>query len=386
MQTAKTQTKTLIIATFCAMIAGCANNPIFSSQDYRGDKVSFTTFKLKYSKADWPEPKKIDFFDPEGTNAKVIRYAHWIPSLGKHEGVVVHFNGRTEFIEKNIYTYKDLLEEGFEVWALDWRGQGFSQRQIDAKQKHDIDSFNTYVRDAAYFIDNVTNTRSSNGKKVLLAHSMGGQIALRYLLENPDTFDYAVLSSPLLGLPGETWYIRMGNWLKRNTFFASSCVMSRSSTWTSNFEDGDACSHINKGPAIVESLLDAEETAKYSHDYAKIAEIDCLIGSSIDAKGPVNPDLRVACPTTRWLYEAFASTEKVMAEARKLATPVLIVRAYPDTAVDNKAQEAFCDQTDRCVLVTIPENKKPAAGHELLIETEDIRKKFFKYFDAFVNK
>ena len=328
MQTEHNKDRVLIIAGLSLMIAGCATKrvPTISSKGYRGDKVSFVDFKENYGKTDWPEPETIAYYDPEGTDADVIRYAHWAPPPGKNRGVVVHFYGRTEFIEKIIYTYKDLLDRGFEVWALDWRGQGFSKRQIGEKQKHSIDSFDTYIKDAAYFIDNVTNTASSNGKKVLLAHSMGGQIALRYLLEYPKTFDYAVLSSPLLGLPGDRWYIKVGNWLKRNTFFADSCVMSKPANWVDSFKDGNPCSHINKGPTIEDALYDKEDTDRYTHDYGKVAEIDCLIGSSIDANKPENPDLRVACPTTRWLYEAYESTEKVMEEVKKLETPVLIVR------------------------------------------------------------
>ena len=75
-----------------------------------------------------------------------------------------------------------------------------------------------------------------------------------------------------------------------------------------------------------------------------------------------------------------------MKEAKTLATPILIVRTYPDTAVDNNAQEAFCNQTDRCVLETIPENNEPETGHELLVETEEIRNKFFEHFDSFIER
>jgi lysophospholipase len=385
MPTTKNQAKILIAVTLFLMIAGCGNKTIISSDTYRGDEKSFAKFKDDYGKADWPEPETIAYCDPEGTGAEVIRYAHWAPPPGNKEGVVVHFNGRTEFIEKNIYTYKDLLDRGYEVWALDWRGQGFSKRQLKDKQKHSIDSFDTYVKDAAYFIDNVTNTKTSNGKKVLLAHSMGGQIALRYLLKYHDTFDYAVLSSPLLGLPGYAWYIEAGNWLKRKTFFADSCVMSKSSTWSDNFEDGNPCSHVNK--EIEEDDLDKDHgTKNYSHDLNKVAEIDCLIASSFDANGQENPDLRVACPTTRWLYEANKSTKTVMENAKELQTPILIVRAKEDKAVDPDAQDEFCNQTDKCELKSIPENGEPETGHELLVETEEIRRKFLGYFDEFLKK
>jgi lysophospholipase len=388
LRTTRNKAFVLVISCLFTMTVACAAKkaPIVSSNDYQGDKTSFAAFINKHGKANWPEPKTIAYFDPEGTNAQIIRYAHWEPPAGKKTGVVVHFNGRTEFIEKNIYTYKDLIDRGFAVWALDWRGQGFSKRQIEEKQKHSIDSFDTYVKDAAYFIDNVTDTRNSNGKKVLLAHSMGGQIALRYLLEHPDTFDCAVLSSPLLGLPGDAWYIKAGNWIKRNTFFADSCVVSKPPLWTHNFAGDDPCSYVNKKIFSDDDLDKDQNTKNYSHDLNKVAEIDCLIGSSIDAKGTKNTDLRVACPTTRWLYEAYKSTSKVMKEAKSISTPVLIVRAKNDQAVDTEAQDDFCDLTDTCELITIPEDGKPETGHELLVETEEIRKKFFEHFDKFVGK
>lgn len=388
MRTTGNRAKTLIITICGLMIAGCASTPttIISSHDYRGDKDSFTAFKAKHGQTVWPEPETIAYFDPEGTNAHVIRYAHWAPPHGNDSGVVVHFNGRTEFIEKNIYTYKDLLDRGYEIWALDWRGQGFSQRQLSEKQKHDIDSFDTYIRDAAYFIDEIVKVKTSNAQKVLLAHSMGGQIALRYLLEHPDTFDYAVLSSPLLGLPVDGWYIRLGNWLKRNTFFADACVLGKSPAWRNSFKADTACRFAGEAFITNDDLEDFQKTKRYTNDFKKVAEIECLIESSIDANGQAKPDLRVACPTTRWLYEAFRSTEKVMQAAQELATPVLIVRTVEDTAVDNEAQKDFCDLSDKCELVDVTIVNNDQAGHELLVETEAIRKAFFEHFDAFVNR
>ena len=386
MRTTSNRTRILIVAALLVMAVGCGNKTVISTGTYNGDEKSFAAFKKTYGKSDWPDPEKIAYCDPEGADANVIRYAHWAPPHGTINGVVVHFNGRTEFIEKNIYAYKDLLDRGYEVWALDWRGQGFSKRQLKEKQKHSIDSFDTYIQDAAYFIDNVSNTRTSDGKKVLLAHSMGGQIALRYLLKYPDTFDCAVLSSPLLGLPGDKWYIRAGNWLKRNMFFADSCVMSKPSHWVDNFKDGDPCSHVNTETFNDDDLDKDQKTENYSHDLHKVAEIDCFIASSVDANGQENPDLRVACPTTRWLYEAYESTKIVMENAKELKTPVLIVRAKEDKAVNPDAQDEFCDKTDNCELRSIPENGEPETGHELLVETEEIRKMFFGYFDAFVGR
>ena len=85
------------------------------------------------------------------------------------------------------------------------------------------------------------------------------------------------------------------------------------------------------------------------------------------------------------ISEAFKSTDKVIKDAKKLATPVLIVRTQPDTAVDNEAQKKFCGLTDKCELVDVTKIGDVQAGHELLIEVEDIRQEFFDHFDTFVS-
>ena len=349
-------------------------------------EIKWLYYKAKHSKEDWPTPDTITYYDPDDKGASVIRYAHWMPPPEKRTGVVVHFNGRTEFIEKNIYTYKDLLERNFEVWAFDWRGQGFSQRQIAEKQKHDIDNFDTYLKDVSYFIDKIAHIKEAKGKRVLLAHSMGGQIALRYLLEqeHSNTFNYAILSSPLLQLPDKFGLRRRVNWLKFHTFFDSSCVLTKTPSWVDDYKNDDSCNKITR-PANIkdDDLLDPNETKKYSNDLNKIAEINCLINSSISDE-PDKPDLRLACPTSKWLHAAFESTDIVMIKASELKTPTLIVRALPDNAVDNDGQTDFCKLTKNCTIISVGIVDGVQTGHELLIEQEPIRKIFFELFDGFV--
>ena len=355
-----------------------------SEMSYIGDKASFALFAEKFAKADWPLPETISFFDPAGTGAPVIRYAHWVPTKGAAKGTVVHFNGRTEFIERNIYSYKDLLDRGYEVWALDWRGQGLSERQIDSKQRHSIDSFDTYVADATFFIDDVRKLKSAGGTKVLLAHSMGGQIALRYLLSDSgrNTFDYAVLSSPLLRVPGDRWYVRAGNFLKTSLGMGDWCVLEKPETWASDFK-GNSCGLVSAKSAAESNLVDAADAGKYTHAWQKLADSNCLIESSRDARGVASPDLRLACPTSDWLRAAFASTDLVMETFSKLVTPTLIVRAMPDAAVDNDGQTEFC-KLAKIACIDVEAEEGTRAGHELLIEVEPIRRRFFREFDGFV--
>ena len=352
---------------------------------YKGELTSFRKFVSHYQ-LDWPEPEKIDYFE-RADEGGTIRYAHWKPSNGLTRGVVVHFNGRTEFIERNIYIYKELLERGFEVWSLDWRGQGFSSRLLKNKQKHHISSFDQYLADANEFVDKLVDLDRYNGPKVLLAHSMGGQIALRYLLqEKPEgaeyKFDFAVLSSPLLKVPKDSSPVRFGNWLKRS-FWGKACVFKEKPNWVSDFASRKACCMLKENSFCEKELVDPLKSKQYTNDIEKLAGINCLVESSIDAKGEESPDLRVACPTSHWLKAAIDSTDIVKSRASKLRLPTLIVRAKPDAAVDVDAQDDFCSQSEECQLETIPQFDYFDSGHEILIERKEVVDFFLHEFDKF---
>ena len=48
----------------------------------------------------------------------------------KPRGTVLLLHGRTEFIEKYYPVIEKLLQRGFAVATLDWRGQGLSERPV----------------------------------------------------------------------------------------------------------------------------------------------------------------------------------------------------------------------------------------------------------------
>jgi alpha-beta hydrolase superfamily lysophospholipase len=137
------------------------------------------------------------------------------------------------------------------------------------------------------------------------------------------------------------------------------------------------------GKANNDALDPDTHTKWYSNDLNKDAEIDCLIESSIN-KETDKPDLRLACPTSNWLDEAFESTDIVMDNAKELQTPTLIVRAVKDNAVDNDGQTEFCKLTKNCTIFDVTIVGGVQTGHELLIEKEPIRKVFLDLFDGFV--
>ncbi len=343
---------------------------------YDGTREGFETF-VQDTGLDWPTPDTMAFFSAR--DDAQIRYAHWRAADPQaRAGVVVFFSGRTEYIEKNIYTFADLQLQNYDVWTLDWRGQGLSQRAIPQyPDRGHIDDFDTFVADAAQFIGEVVQLDRLDGvPKILMAHSMGGAIGTLYLQAHPGQFDRAVFSAPMHGLG-------VNNALVRSVFStksANSCATTLigDCPWESNFKTTfDPCDFSR--PASKTMFKSMRRAHIYSHDLDKLREQFCLVEAE-RLGGPAPANLGLGKPTAGWMTQAFAAIKKMFTRASQLSTPLLIIGGAEDDIVSNDSQQKFCDAAAPfcCRLET------PGASHELLIEIEPIRKDFMASFYRFV--
>jgi lysophospholipase len=341
---------------------------------YDGTRDGFADF-ADTTGLDWPAPDTIDTF--KAGDGASIRYAHWQPADPQsRSGVVVFFSGRTEYIEKNIYTFRDLQQQNYELWTLDWRGQGLSDRAIpEHPDRGHIDTFDTFVADAAQFIDEIVQLDRYDGMpKILMAHSMGGAIGTLYLQAYPGQFDRAVFSAPMHGLG-------VNNALVRSIFSAKSADSCATTVigdcpWKSNFKTTfDPCDFSK--PATPTMFKSMRRATIYSHDLDKLREQICIVEA--ERLGEPNiANLGLGKPTAGWMTQAFAAIKKLFAQAGKLQTPLLIIGGGADDVVSNDSQQAFCDAAASycCRLET------EGASHELLIEVESIRTEFMaKFYD-----
>ena len=148
-----------------------------------------------------PAPFYADVADaPEGARAfwltasdgVRLRAVAW---TGGRRGTAVVFPGRTEFAEKYGRVAAELLARGFAVAVIDWRGQGLSDRYPPNPMLGHVEDFRDYQRDVAALLA-LVDELGLPAPLCLVAHSMGGCIGLRTLLEGAD-FRSAVFSAPM---------------------------------------------------------------------------------------------------------------------------------------------------------------------------------------------
>jgi len=282
----------------------------------------------------------------------MLRIGSAKPIGGATKGTVVILGGYMEFGEKYYETYRDLLALGYGVATLDWRGQGGSQRYLaNPRMAHSL-GFEHDAADLASYLQKTTTQ-----PVYLLAHSMGGNIALRVMHDHPKLVRAAVLSAPAFrigsraGMPA--WQARTLAGLMVAAGFGQSYALGQHD-WQYDPQRNAANSPV-------------------SHDPER------------DPIGPfwfrARPELKVGGGTYRWAYEFYRSCAEIMDPAylQAISTPILIGSAGQDTFVDAAAHPEACAQLRACRVVRYPE-----ARHELLAESDSIRGPFLEEIERFL--
>lgn len=114
------------------------------------------------------------------------------------KGTVLIFPGRTEYVEKYSDMAREFAARGYASAAIDWRGQGLSDRVDAARRLGHVDDFAEYQEDVRAMRAAIQAAQMP-GPLFLVAHSMGGCIGLRALhLGLP--VRAAVFTGPMWGL------------------------------------------------------------------------------------------------------------------------------------------------------------------------------------------
>jgi lysophospholipase len=190
----------------------------------------------------------------------------------------------------------------------------------------------------------------------LLAHSMGGHIALRFMSRYPLKIERAVLASPMVEIAMPPWLEfvskRLSKKISKSSLFAGKYAFgSKDYSGREAKFKGNNLSH------------DPEQFQVLHHEIKK------------------NPDLALGGVTWGWLNAAFESIEflKQADVIAKITTPILLLSAQEDSVVSPSAQEKLSRQLPCCRIVSIG-----GAFHELLFEDADIRGRVWDALEQFI--
>ncbi|MEO1223566.1 MAG: alpha/beta hydrolase [Pseudomonadota bacterium] len=283
-----------------------------------------------------------------------LRWYRW-PAVGaKDRGVLLLLNGRSEFLEKWDETARDFAALGFDVFSLDWRGQGLSTRPLPGTDKGHIDRFEIYLDDLGAFFDAVVAPSAGARPIVMVAHSMGGHIALRFLADRGPPVRALALSAPMINIrtgPLHRALVHLIVWLATRIGLGD--------RYTIGGGPFDPAREPFDGNVLTGDPARYQVRMDYFAAY---------------------PELRVGGVTMGWLDAAFHTAKKMAAKGylEGIHIPVLIGQAGQEALVDNHAMASAVERMPDARLLVFGD-----ARHELFMEQDATRTPLMEAVDRF---
>jgi lysophospholipase len=267
----------------------------------------------------------------------------------KARGSLLFAGGRGDFIEKYLEAFAYWHGRGWNVTAFDWRGQGGS-----LGPGFGFESFDILIDDLAALL---ADWRGKNpGPHVAVAHSMGGHLLLRTLIERGPALDAAVLVAPMIAVnsaPTPAWLAP-----------AIASAMCR----------------LGLGPAPMWKTPPAARQPGGQRQRN-------LTGSRERYEDEAwwwerEPGWNLGAPSWAWMRAAFRSAAAWFTPEKlsRVRVPVLLLAAAHDRLVSIREIERASRALPRASLEIFPD-----AAHELLREADPIRLAALARIDAFLD-
>lgn len=291
-------------------------------------------------------------------NAHDYRLRYGFCTVAKPRGLVVFAPGRTETSEEYFEIARDYLKRNFAVAVLDWQGQGLSYRYGDDNTRHHSEGFHADVDDFSQWLS-VLNAKHGfqNLPKILVAHSMGGNITLRYMADHPDTFQCAVMVAPMLG-------IKMSAVL--NIISSPALHLAQKMGWMNERAPGQ----LPWSETFYDTMKPFASSDTIRRDVQKFWYLE-------------NPALRCGGVTYGWFGEAMNSIRILHQKdtAQKITTPTLFAIAGSEKVVSNKGIYTTVNHMPNVETIEFK-----GAQHKIIMECDLIRDRLLHAMDGFIDK
>ena len=287
----------------------------------------------------------------DGARLRVVRYP--LPGGRPRRGTVLVHPGWSEFAEKYVEVARDLNERGFSVIVNDPRGQGYSQRLQGEDRRGHIDDFGLFVRDLGVVMDHVRATEP--GPYVLLAHSMGGLISLEWLAEGHGA-DLAgvALCAPLTNI------------------------------FRSRAKAAFVGSVLATGKLLGRGTAPLPGVQEHSWQFdGNVLTQDAARHERFRQLQLAAPEAVAGLPKFDWLHAALAGMRRIQGKGALagIGHRILLVSAERDETVDPlHHHELAAAYPDLFEFLSIE-----GARHEILMEADAYRDRFFAAFDQYID-
>ena len=280
-----------------------------------------------------------------------IRVAHWNKADAK--GTVLIFPGRTEFIEKYGDAAKEFEKRGFASAAIDWRGQGIADRMTSNRAIGHVGEFTDYQYDVAALMAHATELDLPR-PYFLVAHSMGGGIGLRALMNGLDV-KAAMFSAPM-------WGMQMSLPVRPFAWVLSTLSL------VFGFDKKMVPGQMEDGYVLREKFA--------ANTLTNDPEVWAMLGRQLEAQ----PDLGLGGPSLRWLNKSLHELRD-LSQMPSPATPCLTFLGTDEVIVDPQPIK------DRMKAWTNGKLRIFQGGkHEMLMDLPEMRGQVFDETVAFFER
>lgn len=271
-------------------------------------------------------------------------------------GSLLFLPGRGDHYEKYLETLAHYAAAGWHVTSIDWRGQGGSGRLLKQPQVGHIDDFSTWIADLKHFW---TDWKAeAPGPHVVLAHSMGGHLVMRALVEKAIDPAAVAMSAPMLGI--QTGGLPL-SW--NHAFARLMCKIGR----------GDmAAWKVSEKPLSPMNLR------------AKILTGDKDRYEDELAWWELRPEVRLGPPSWHWVERAIASIRMLdgPGQLEAIETPILLLATTADQLVSTPRIIKDSKRLPNAETLIFGSE----AAHELLREADAVRDRCLEHITGFFDR
>ncbi|HVY12447.1 MAG TPA: alpha/beta hydrolase [Alphaproteobacteria bacterium] len=286
-----------------------------------------------------------------------MRYAR-LNAPKPSRGCVLIGLGWAEWLEKYAGVAEDWAQRGFDVVAVEWRGQALSSRFLERRDRAWHASFDVLVDDLDAFVR--WYFQDDQGPLLLMGHSLGAHLLLRWYIEKTPPHNIirgVMLLSPMQRVNTKPFAYRVAQAITSTAMFLR---------LGQRFAPGQGKFDPVNVPFAGNQLTHSE--ARYNAMILALRE---------------NPLLKAGGITYGWLSAAFRSANKLEARLKLGAPkgPYLVIGPEQDPLVETEGMRKIAKLLPNCTAQFFA-----GAAHELLEESDDIREKTWAAIDAFIKR